>query len=95
MKKGAKTSSSIASDFSVSNWVGGVLGGAGIVYTLASDAARPQGITAGTWVKGGIQTLEIAFPEVGVFYGGVDILTGLISGETLTDRIGDGIDNIH
>jgi len=41
-----------------------------------------------------IGAAQIAFPVFGVVYGAFDVLTGLVTGETLTDRIGDGVDNI-
>lgn len=75
--------------------MGYAVGGLSMVVTAVSDYNRPQGLTWGTGVKEGIGALEIAFPEFGLIYGGADILTGVITGKTLTDRIGDGIDNIH
>jgi len=74
--------------------LGNTLGTVSIGLTFYEDSQRPQGITAGTWGKSLIYGLEIAFPEVGLAYAIVDIGVGAITGKTITDRIGDGIDNV-
>lgn len=37
---------------------------------------------------------EITFPEVGLAYAIIDLGVGVVTGKTITDRIGDGVDNV-
>lgn len=74
---------------------GNALGVAGIGLTFYEDSQRKQGITTGTWAKGAVYGLEIAFPVAGLAYAIVDVGWGLATGKTITDRIGDGVDNVR
>jgi len=73
---------------------GAAIGVLSIGATVLEDYNRPQGITWGTGAKSLILGAGVAFPVFGLAYGIVDLGTGLITGKTLTDRIGDGVDAI-
>ncbi|SHN30267.1 RHS repeat-associated core domain-containing protein [Mucilaginibacter sp. OK098] len=74
---------------------GRVLGAASVLATIVEDSNRPQGFTKGTFVKSTIGTLGVIFPEFGLVYGVVDLGFTIFSNRSLTDRIGDAVDNIR
>jgi len=75
--------------------IGSGLGAISVVSTFAEDYRRKQGITKGTWVKGAIGTAGVIFPEFGLVYGVIDLGVYFITDKSLSDRIGDAVDNVH
>jgi len=72
-----------------------VLGGVGIGLTALNIYNQRGGFsnfTAGDWTKLAVQGVTF-IPVVGEIYALGDIGFGLFTGRSLTDRIGDGVDN--
>jgi RHS repeat-associated protein len=69
------------------------LGAVGAVMTGIESGFDNNGFTWGDGVKVGIGLLT-TFTPYGWVYGIVDVGVGLATGTTLTDRIGNGIDNL-
>lgn len=68
------------------------IGVVGALLTLYEGATDRNGLTWGDGVKAGIGIVA-TFTPFGWAYGVVDIATGIITGTTLTDSIGNAIDN--
>lgn len=77
----------------------GVVGGIVTTSMTAYDAAQDGNISNGDWFKIGAGVLQVglAFTPVGwgvLAYNGVDLLVGITTGTSVTDRIANGIDKI-
>lgn len=71
---------------------GKTIGVVGAVFTAYEGATDGNGFTWGDGAKVGIG-LVATFTPAGWAYGVIDISTGIITGTTLTDRIGNAIDS--
>ncbi|QOI98037.1 MAG: hypothetical protein HRU69_11325 [Flammeovirgaceae bacterium] len=77
----------------------GVVGGIVTTSMTAYDATQDGSISNGDWFKIGAGVLQVglAFTPVGwgvLAYNGVDLLVGITTGTSVTDRIANGIDKI-
>lgn len=77
----------------------GVVGGIVTTSMTAYDAAQDGNKSNGDWFKIGAGVLQVglAFTPVGwgvLAYNGVDLLVGITTGTSVTDRIANGIDKI-
>ncbi|MFN5168110.1 MAG: DUF6443 domain-containing protein [Cyclobacteriaceae bacterium] len=77
----------------------GVVGGIVTTSMTAYDAAQDGNISNGDWFKIGAGVLQVglAFTPVGwgvLAYNGIDLLVGITTGTSVTDRIANGIDKI-
>ena len=91
----AKTSSALNTALSAAKYVkyaGKALGGIGAIATGIEGALDGNGFTWGDGAKVAIGLATI-FTPVGWVYGIIDLGTAVVSGTSISDRIGSGIDN--
>jgi hypothetical protein len=68
------------------------IGVAGIGLTIYEDYQN-NNLGAGTAAKTAITVLSVAFPGFGLVYGFVDVVTLATTGTSLTNHIGNAVDN--
>lgn len=71
---------------------GKIFGGIGTLINGVEDAIDGDGFTWGDAAKAGIGIVSTLTPY-GWAFSVVDLATGIITGQTITDRVGDYIDN--
>lgn len=74
---------------------GKALGVLGVIMTMNNDIENHGHLTVGDWTKAGIG-VALMFSPVGWFtlgYAMADTVIGVVTGTSITDRIGAGIDN--
>jgi hypothetical protein len=92
-----KNAGSASREMAVASKVlGKTLGIAGVAYTAYNAYNQKGGFTAGDWVKVGIGAALIVNPIgwIGIGYAGLDILTEITTGTSITDRVGNGVNNM-
>jgi hypothetical protein len=74
---------------------GKALGAVGILMTMNNDIESHGHLTAGDWTKAAIGVGLMLSPVgwVTLGYATIDMTVGIVTGTSVTDRIGAGIDN--